>query len=300
MSVRRIVSSRKHSSADENSMAASGMHAMLVLFALGLGRALLIGVTAAGATAIELDAVAGTGDTVALASARAGGAGHGRGGGAGRARAAAGERRAVGVDIRLVVVGFLLRLLEGGIAQAIGELLESCLSELGVDNLLRLTWALRARRHDLAGLDSTATWDVAGVAARGTLAGRAAGRLAGWHVEDVELATGGRLDGVLAGWVVGNVIAVHHVVVPVSLTGSENCVLEAKGSSPGSGLGAIARKRELALIAVPGSDKMNCLDIGRCAESKAELNCGHYCSSWIRFATWFFSKSRLVEQEAVN
>jgi len=157
-------------SADEHGVAAGGLHAVVLLGFL-IGGALLIGEATAGATTVELDAVAGAGDAVALTGARAGGAGHRRGRGAGRARAAAGERRALGVDIGVVVLRVVFGVVEAGLAKAAGKLLKSCLSELSVNDLLGLSWALWARGNDLGWLDSTALRNVARVAASRTLAG---------------------------------------------------------------------------------------------------------------------------------
>jgi len=226
------------SCADEHGVSASSTSLGVGPLVLGFRRALLVRVTAAGTTAVELDALTGAGDSVALARARGGEAVGGGAGAAGRGR---GEGRAVRVDVRVVVGVFLLgrRIVEVGVAQAAGNLFESSLLELSLDDGLGLTGTLGTRRLDVAGSNTTTGGDLARVTARGTLAGRraVAGRslgLAGGNIEDVELAAGGWLDGVLLGWIVRDVVSVHHVVVPVALTLLEDGRLEAESSSPGT------------------------------------------------------------------
>lgn len=76
----------------------------------------------------------------------------------------------------------------------------------------------------------------------------------------------------------GDVVAIDDVVVPVSLTGLEGRVLEAEGALPRSGLGGslVLGERKLAVIAVPGAEKMNGLDTGGDAEREGELSGGHF------------------------
>jgi len=77
---------------------------------------------------------------------------------------------------------------------------------------------------------------------------------------------------------VRDVVAVHHVVVPVALALLQDGGLESKGASPGSGLlgRRVAGEGKLALVTVPGTDEVDGLDIGGGAESEGELSSGHY------------------------
>lgn len=245
---------------------------------LGLGGAVLVR-AAAGTAAVELDALAGTGNAVAFAGACARGAGHAAGRRGGAAGAARGERGAVGVIVRLRVGVGLVVVLEGGVAEAAGELSKRGLGVVGLDKVGGLAGALGHGALNSSGGQTAALRHVAGVAAGSALGRAGAGGLAGWDIEDVELAAGGGLDGELARGVVGDVVAVHHVVEPVALALLQDGALEAESTSPGTGLlgGGIAGQGKLALIAIPGTDEMDGLDIGGCAKGKVELDSGHYC-----------------------
>jgi len=69
----------------------------------------------------------------------------------------------------------------------------------------------------------------------------------------------------------GNMVTIHHVVIPVALALLKNGGLETKCASPRPGLGSRARKGKLSLIAIPRTYEMDRLDIGRGAEREAEL-----------------------------
>jgi len=189
-------------STDDDAMAAGGL--LVDNLVIRLRVALVIGTTAAGATAVEEDAVAGAGDAVALARAGAGGAGDGAWAGA----AGAGQRW----DVRLVVGVILgVGLVKAGHAEAGGELVDGGLgAEMGSLDWVVWLWALNLRWRD-----TTATDNILGHAAGGALD---LGGLGGWDIEDVELAAGGWLNNGCVSWVVGNVVPIHDVVVPVALT----------------------------------------------------------------------------------
>jgi len=104
-------------SADNDALAAGWAWDEIIIG--GRAARLLIGVTAAGSAAVELDAVTSSGDAVALTRAgRASGVvGHGRGLGDGRAGAGA-EGRANGGWWAELVVGVVI---EGGRGEAAGQ-----------------------------------------------------------------------------------------------------------------------------------------------------------------------------------
>lgn len=166
---------------DDHAVAAGGA---LVVLGLRLGGGARVLVIAAGAAAIEADALAGAGDAVALTGARgavrAGGAvtreirvGAGRAGavrerGAGRRY---GRARAEVVDD---VLGILVLIVDAGGSEALGQLI---LVELDVEDV-----AGGIGRHGLGGLDlgdgqGAALGDVARAAVAGALGGLV--RLAG-------------------------------------------------------------------------------------------------------------------------
>jgi len=131
-----------------------------------------------------------------------------------------------------------------------------------LDNVLGLAWTIWLWTFDLCGWATL--WDLARVAARvAGLGGGGRGRrrlLAGWDIEDVELAAGGGLDGKFLSGVVGDAVAVHLVVVPVALAGLEGLGLEAESALPGAFLGGVLGEGELTLVAVPGADEVDGLD----------------------------------------
>jgi len=263
--LKRSSQGRRHLAGGDNHTLATSLAHAVCLF-LGLGSAVravvLIGVTAAGATAVKTDAVARAGDTEALACAAAGG------GGDGGSAAGAGEGRNIGLG-----VGVILRVvvLEVNSVELSGKLLEVT----GLKDVLGLTRLVGARGGDLGGRDSAALGDVLGDAAR--LAGGLDGSgTSGWDIEDVQLAAGGGLDGVLAGGVVGDVVAVKDVVVPVALALLEHGALEAESTLPCASLGGILGERELTGVVVPGTDEVSGLAVGRSAEGEVKLNSGHF------------------------
>jgi hypothetical protein len=255
---------------DDDTLAAGLADAVSLV--LGLGRAvlaLIIGRSAAGAVAVQADAVTGAGDAEAFACAAAGGAGHRRGAGAGGA-AGAGERW----DIRLSIgVRLVLRLAKVNGVEASGELVEAG-GFAGRDDVLGLA-GLEWLGADNA---SWGDWAALGDGASG-LAGRAAGLdgdTGSWDIEDVELAASGGLDGVLASGIVRNVIAVEDIVVPVALALLDQGALEAKGALEAAGLGGVLGQGKLACIVVPRADEVDGLAVGGSAERKVQLNSGHY------------------------
>ena len=263
-----------HLLADDHALAAGGACAVLVL---RLGGALgAVGEAAARATAVELDAGAGAGDAVALAGA----AGRDRGGGA--RGAAVGAAGAEGWDVGLVVGAVVLAVVLGvevGGGELGGEHLDGRVRELlGGDlaGLVGLDWLWA---HDLGWGERAALGDTgAGHAARlavgldwDGLAG-----LRGWDVEGVELAAGGGLGDGLAGWVVGDVVAVDDVVIPVALALLEGGGREAEGTLPPTGLVGILGKGKLAVVVVPGTEKVDSLAVGGGAEAEVKLDSCHF------------------------
>jgi hypothetical protein len=213
---------------------AAGSTDTVALLLIIRGAGILIRVSAAGSTTVELDAVAGAGDAVAFAGAGAGVAGD-----AGWAGAVGGAGAGEGWDIG-VVVGVRVRVrvvINVGIAEAGGQLLDGSLSVVSTDEVGSLDWVVWLWALNLAWGDTTATRNLLGHAAGRALgwldgAGGAAGRLGSWDIEDVELAASGWLDNGLVGWIMGDVISVHDVVVPVSLTLLHGATLEAEGTVP--------------------------------------------------------------------
>jgi hypothetical protein len=257
----------RHLCADDDTLAAGSL---LLVDVLVLGRAVLgvIRVSASGTSAVELDAVSGTGDAKALAcAAAAGGADAAWGAGVGGAR---GE----GWDIR-VVVGVIRVLLDGLGGKAAVELLEGGLVVLGVDDLAGLAGALGLGGNDALWADGTALCDGSGRDAAGLAVGAGGRGLGSWDVDDVELAASGGLGGVVLGRVVGDVVAVNDVVVPVALALLEGGTVELEAAGPASGLLEVLGERELALVAVPGTEKVDGLAVGGSAESEVKLDSGH-------------------------
>lgn len=251
-----------------------------MVLVLGLGGALgSVGVAAAVAATVELDAGAGAGDAVALASAAGRGAGDGRrGAGAG---AAGSEGRHIGVIVGRVVLRVFLGVVgvvDVGGGEPGGKLLDSGTGEgLGAKGGAGVG-LLGHRGLDLGRAEGAALGDVRNAAglADGLVGGGGGGGLARGDVEDVELAAGGGLDDGLAGGIVGDVVAVDDVVVPVALALLQGLALEAEGTLPASGFGGILGERELAVVVVPGAEKVDGLAVGGSAESEVELDGGHY------------------------
>jgi hypothetical protein len=272
-----------HLSADDNTLAAGGL---VLVDVLVLGRAVgrVIRVSAAGASAVEPDAVTGAGDAEAFARAAAG------------AGADAARRRRVGRagserwDIRLligIVVGLVLGLVvgDGLVRELVGEGLEGSLVVLAVDDLASLVGTFGPGSDDPGGrqraaLGDRGSADAAGVA--GGLLGRRGG-LGGlsWDIEDVELAASGGLGGVLLGGIVGNVVAVNDVVVPVSLTLLQGSALEFEAADPSAVLLGVLGKGKLSGVVVPGAEQVHGLAVVGSAESEVELDSGHCGDLWI-------------------
>jgi hypothetical protein len=71
------------------------------------------------------------------------------------------------------------------------------------------------------------------------------------------------------GWVMRHMVAVHDIVVPVSLTRLEDGILEAERSNPGArALGRIPREWKLTMISVPRTDEVDSLDISSGSKTK--------------------------------
>ena len=66
-------------------------------------------------------------------------------------------------------------------------------------------------------------------------------------------------------------------VVPVALALLHGATSEAEGASPvASGLGRVAGKWELSLVAVPGAEQVDGLALSGGSESERELKSGHF------------------------
>lgn len=117
---------------------------------------------------------------------------------------------------------------------------------------------------------STSDWHINTVAARLGGGSRLGGGRTG-NIEDVQLASGGWLNGKLSCGIMGDMVAVHDVVVPVARTGVKHGSLEAECSLPRAGLG-LGGKGKLAGIVVPGAQKMDGLHIGGGAKGEVELD----------------------------
>jgi hypothetical protein len=262
-----------HLVADDNTVAAGG--AALVAGLLIRGAALGVGESAAGSTAVELDAVARAGDAEAFAWADAGGAGDAWWAGAGGA-AGAGQgwnvRFGVGVVVRWVLV------VEVGISKALGEFINGDVA-VTLDDMGGLNWVVWLWGLDLGWGAWATDWDIAGNtagAARAALLCAWGLGLGSWDIKDVELALGGWLEDGLVGWVVCAVVPIHDVVVPVSLTGLHGTSGEAEGASPvTSGLGSGDGEGKLALVVVPWSEKMDCFALWGGSEGEFELDGRH-------------------------
>jgi len=68
----------------------------------------------------------------------------------------------------------------------------------------------------------------------------------------------------------GNMIAIHDVVIPVPRTWLKRSTGKLEGASPSSGLRRVSREWKLAGVVVPGAEKVDCLDVGRGAKSERE------------------------------
>jgi len=277
----------RHLVTADNDSVAAGSATLVIIFRLA-GAVRLIRVSASGTSTVELDAAAGTGDAVTFAGAAGRSAGDGAGsagvGAAGAAGAAGAERWDVRADIRVRVgLGLRFGVVDVGAGELGGELFESWGGEgLGADHA-GLLWLVGLWGDDLglvqwAALgDTTVGADAAGVArGLGGGGGLGGGWLAGGDVKGVELAASGGLGDGVAGWVVRDVVAVDDVVVPVALALLEGLSLEAEGALPTTRLGGVLGERELPVVVVPRSEKVDGLAVGRSAEREVELDSGHF------------------------
>jgi hypothetical protein len=299
--------------ADDDSLAAGGDGNILLIGWWAAG--FLIGVSAAGSTAVELDALAGTGDSVSLAWAGRNVGDIGAGGDGGVWSGA--EGRASGGWWAELVVRVVL-IVDGGLREAACDIsngggLKGAV--LGLEDSLGRVWGDGLGRLDLGDGEWASLGDV-GVGSAGLTAGGGrrvlaggGGRLAGgrlgwlgrrwlgwlagggWNIEDVQNATSGGLGGGGLGGVVGNMVPINDVVVPVSLTSLECGALESECSLPCASLGGglVGSKRKLTRVVVPRTEEMYGLDSGGGAEIEAELNGGH---CW--FILVFMSKNELM------
>jgi len=204
---------------------------------LGLAGAGVVGESTAGTTTVELDAVALAGDTVSLTRA-VGGA---RGGG--KAGRAAGRDGAIHGWAGVVLI---IRVLEGRLGEAGGELVDGWLLVVGVDDVEYLVGLLGLGRDDLG--SGAALWDLDGLA--GWL-GLGSGGANSRDIEDVQHAAGGGLLGGGLGGVVGDVVPIDDVVVPVSLSLLKSGWLESEGSLEATGGLLVSGERELTVVVVP-------------------------------------------------
>lgn len=261
-----------HLSADDDTVA-TGLLLLVDVLVLGAALVRLVGELAAGASAVELDAVTLARDSVALAcAAGATRADAGRRGAAGRARRGERGHIRVGVRVGVLLLGVGVDVLAREVAV---ELLKGGLVVLRVDDLAGLAGALGLGGDDAAGGDTTALGDVLRSAAglAGGLGG--CGSSLGRDVDDVQLAASGGLGGVVLGGVVRDVVAIDDVVVPVALALLECGALELEAANPTTGLLGVLGERKLTLVAVPGTEKVDCLAVGGSAESEVKLDSGH-------------------------
>jgi hypothetical protein len=266
-----LVDVTRHLRTDDDTLAAGGL---LLVDVLVLGRAVLgvIRVSASRTSAVKLDTVTSTGDAKALACAaaatRANTAGRARVGGAG------GEGWDVGALVG-VVLGVIRVFLDGLLGEAAVELLEGGLVVLGVDDLAGLAGALGLGGDDALWAEGTALCDGSGGDTARLAVSAGGRRLGGGDVDDVKLAAGSGLGGVVLSRVVGDVVAVDDVVVPVALALLEGGTVELEAAGPSTRLLLVLGERELALVAVPGSEKVDGLAVGGSAESEVKLDSGH-------------------------
>jgi len=238
--------------ADDDTLAAGGL-GLILGNVLVLGGAVgVVGVSTAGTTAVEKDAVASAGDAVAFAGAAAGaGADAGWGGAVGRA---GGQGWNIGLVVRVIEVGLGVGI-DGLARELAGQSLKRGLVVLGVDDLAGLVGTLWLGSNDPGGRERTALGD-RGAADAARVAGGALGLGGrglglGGDVEDVQLAAGGGLGGGLAGGDVGDVVAVNDVVVPVALSLLEGSTLELEAANPAAALLGVLGERELSGVVVP-------------------------------------------------
>jgi hypothetical protein len=231
---------RLAATADNSSSAGTDLTDLLLIRLL-LRRAVrrVITISALLSTTVKLDAVTLAGDAIAIASARRGrgvgeGAEGGSAGGAGDIRSGDGRGWGSGEAVK----GSLLEL-GSDVIDLWGDGVISFTDLAGGIGLGGL-WA-----DDAGGRDGAALGDLAG----GALGGGSGGGLGA--VEDVQGAAGGGLLGEGLGWVMGDVVAVHDVVVPVALASLESGSLEAEGSLPATGLSGVLGKRKLSGVVVP-------------------------------------------------
>jgi len=148
---------------------AAGSANMVGLVFRGRFARILIRVSTAGTTTVELDAVTRAGNSVAFAGAGAGGRGN-----AGWAGAVGGAGAGEGWDVRVVVrvrVGVGVIGVDVGLAEAGGQLVDGGLRVVSTDEVGGLDWVVWLWALDLARGDTTAT---------GNLLGHAAGAALGW------------------------------------------------------------------------------------------------------------------------
>lgn len=276
-----------HLSSDNNAVAAGGGGDLLII---GRAARVLIGVSAAGSTAVELDTVTSSGDAISLTRALGvGEIGQRAGGGWGGGVGAAGEGRANGGWWRHGE--FVVVVINGGGGEAGSELLNGWCAVVGSQDVLGGGWVDWLWRLDLGDGKGAALGDVGGRFAAGlssgggrgvlggvglgrALGGRGLGGLLGWNIEDVQNTAGGWLGGGGLGRVVGNVVTIDDIVIPVTLAGLEGGTLESEGTLPGTRLGGglVLGKRKLTSIVIPGAEEVGGLNTGGCAQRKGQLD----------------------------
>lgn len=94
------------------------------------------------------------------------------------------------------------------------------------------------------------------------------------HVENVEFTASGGLGGVFLGWVVGYVVAVHDIVVPITVTELQSGRAKAERAFPRTsfGRGAVSGQRKLGGVVVPRTKEVNGLNVRGCAKGERKLN----------------------------
>ena len=75
--------------------------------------------------------------------------------------------------------------------------------------------------------------------------------------------------------VVRDVVAIDDVVVPVALALLECGSLKLEAADPTASLLGVLGKGKLALVAIPGAEKVDGLAVGGSAESEVKLDSGH-------------------------
>lgn len=172
-----------HSSSDDNTVAAGASGDVLLFLIRRAARVGLV-ITAAGSTAVKLDAIARAGDAISLARAAQGRSGvvtegAGWGAGVGAAGDAGADGRWWAGRVLVVII-----LVNGGRAEAGSQLLDCWGGIVGLEDVLGGVWRDWLWRLDLGDRKRASFWDVESqaVAARLTAGGRRVLAVAGRRV----------------------------------------------------------------------------------------------------------------------